>query len=679
MKNNKTKNGKTKKARSKSGFFTKSIQSQILIPFLILLILAVGAVAFVSYQSSVKTTTGELTKNVESQMAGMNGTFEVFFKNINNTIDRFTSSELLSNYDPENKDEILKNLAAMKASDETIAFVYTGIEETEEMIDPAGDLDASYNPTEQEWYQEAAQAEGKTIWTEPYQDEGTGETVVTAARAYYDANNLIGVFALDVSVGTLLQMVNETKIGDSGYAVVLDNTGKYITHPEEQYIGEDQSQSEFYKEIEKAGEQGIVEYQFEGEDKIMAFTENPTTGWVLGGTVYVEEFQKKAQAIILPNAITLGVALVLAIIVSFAVTKRITARIKVVMERMKKIASGDLSQKPIEVKSGDEIGQLGIATNEMSKNMRELLNQINTVSGTVSSHSEELTQATGEVTTGTEQIATTMGELASGSETQANSASDLASVMGTFTVRVEEANENGEHIQVNSNKVIEMTSEGSQMMQSSTDQMIKINHIVKDAVQKMQHLDNQSQEITKLVSVIKDVAEQTNLLALNAAIEAARAGEHGKGFAVVADEVRKLAEQVAHSVNDITGFVTNIQTESGVVAESLKEGYEQVEQGTAQIETTGKTFNEISTAITEMVQNIKMVSENLSEIAAGSQEMNGSIEEIASVSEEAAAGVEQTAASAQQVSGSMEEVSGSSEQLARLAEELNELVGRFKL
>src|SRR5690606_30819113 len=104
------------------------------------------------------------------------------------------------------------------------------------------------------------------------------------------------------------------------------------------------------------------------------------------------------------------------------------------------------------------------------------------------------------------------------------------------------------------------------------------DQIVQDAVRKVEGLDEQTQQISKLVSVIQDVAEQTNLLALNASIEAARAGEHGRGFAVVADEVRKLAEQVSASIADITGIVTNIQSESNTVSKSLQEGYKEVEQ-----------------------------------------------------------------------------------------------------
>ncbi|MBP1971208.1 methyl-accepting chemotaxis protein [Virgibacillus natechei] len=371
--------------------------------------------------------------------------------------------------------------------------------------------------------------------------------------------------------------------------------------------------------------------------------------------------------------------MILGVVVALVTSRSITKPIIAVMERMKLIANGDLSSEPIQTKSRDEIGQLVTATNEMNTSMQEVIHKINDVSHTVSSHSEELTQSANEVKSGSEQVASTMQELAAGSETQANSASDLASIMNTFTTKVQEANEKGENIQQSSTEVLEMTTVGSQYMDESTKQMANIDQIVRESVQKMQSLDKQSQEISKLVTVIQGIADQTNLLALNAAIEAARAGEHGKGFAVVADEVRKLAEQVSVSVTDITGFVSAIQNESSTVAESLKEGYTEVEKGTSQIKTTGETFSDISTSVNEMVTNIHSVSENLSEIVANSQEMNGSIEEIASASEEAAAGVEETSASSEQTSSSMEEVAASSDQLSKLAEELNSLVRQFKL
>lgn len=481
-------------------------------------------------------------------------------------------------------------------------------------------------------------------------------------------------------------------LGENGYMIVYSQEGTRIAHPSKEgasaWDDEDENGIKFAQEMIKIANNGggftfynsaLPNNKEQIEEKVSYSKVDPNWNWVVTASTYMTDFNQPATELFNIILIVSGISIILGVIIIWFSANLITKPIIKVTEQMAYLANGDLTKELLLIKSKDEISRLADAMNLLHNNLRNSMKKVSETSETLTSHSEELSQSADEVKMGSEQVASTVQELAAGSETQANNASDLASVMNTFVETVQEANESGLRIEGNSKAVLSMTNDGAELMKQSIQQMEKIHSIVNESVEKVAGLDKQSQEISNLVTVIKDVADQTNLLALNAAIEAARAGEHGKGFAVVADEVRKLAEQVSNSVTDITGIVDNIQKETFIVSDSLKVGYKEVELGKTQIESTGETFEGISVAVTEMVNSITTIGKNLSEISASTQEMNSSVVEIASVSEESAAGIEQTSASVQQTSSIMEEVAGSSKHLANLAEELNTLVREFKL
>ncbi|WP_397536454.1 methyl-accepting chemotaxis protein [Rummeliibacillus pycnus] len=373
------------------------------------------------------------------------------------------------------------------------------------------------------------------------------------------------------------------------------------------------------------------------------------------------------------------VILIVSTIIAIFTARTIIKPINRVMYQLDQIAKGNLTVEPLTTDLRDETSRLTKSSNDLLSRLTFLMKKVKSDAEILSSHSEELHQSANEVSEGSDQIAVTMNEIANSAESQANNAVNMSNKMDQFTNQIINVTHNGQDIHLNSESALAMTIKGSQLMDSSINQMATIDAIVKDSVDKVHHLYDQSKEISKLVLVIQEISDQTNLLALNAAIEAARAGEHGKGFAVVADEVRKLAVQVSSSVSDITDIVSSIQNETGSVVASLVNGYEEVEKGTAKIKTTGETLKIIDDSVTQVNASIVNISKSLDEILVESEHMTKLVEETAALSEESAAGIQQTSASVEQSNSSIHEVTKSADALARTAEDLMNIVSNYQL
>jgi methyl-accepting chemotaxis protein len=379
------------------------------------------------------------------------------------------------------------------------------------------------------------------------------------------------------------------------------------------------------------------------------------------------------------TVIVVGLTLLLVSIIAFFFSKSISHPIKQLAYFMNELAKGKLDKRYQGKNSRDEIGQLTTSILQMQKNFKEIVMQLTNSAAVISKHSTLLSHSSHEISEGSQQIAATMQELSHGAESQANSSLELAESMTEFSKKIEFSSESGHEISSKTKQVLSLTTKGNELMSQSVNGMSIIHGIVKESVDKVQALDEQAKQITGMIKVIQDIADQTNLLALNAAIEAARAGEHGKGFSVVANEVRKLSDQVKHSINDITQMANNIQQGSKQVTDSLLEGYKKVSIGATQIQTTGKTFEEITDSISFMADKINDISTNLSHIKNESTTIHSIVENIASFSEESAAGIEETTASAHQTSSSMEQISHNAKTLEKLSDDLKELVHKFTL
>lgn len=393
-----------------------------------------------------------------------------------------------------------------------------------------------------------------------------------------------------------------------------------------------------------------------GEDVVETTKESKNTGLIIGIVI-----------------------LALGFIIAIFTSSSISRPLRIVTDRMASVANGILSDEPIKMNRNDEVGQLVASVNSMSLQMQTILKSIHQVSEQVASNSEELAQSAVEVNNGTTQIAQSMQELSEGIENQAARANNLADTVHSFKQDVDNMAETGVQMASNTNRMQSMTTSGMELMQSSLNQMQTIHSIMEQSVLKVEDLKQKSEQINKLVVVIQEIANQTNLLALNAAIEAARAGEHGKGFAVVADEVRKLAEQVQLSIKDISFIVESIQSETNSVTVSLQHGYEEVQKGTNQIQETSATFEILIDSINAVSANMSTISKVIQDFEQNTDQIHDTIQEVAALSEEASMAVHETTSTIEQTASTVEEIARNNEELAQTAEKLNIEINHFKL
>lgn len=382
---------------------------------------------------------------------------------------------------------------------------------------------------------------------------------------------------------------------------------------------------------------------------------------------------KTILLLVLSGAVSIAVSFVLLQLIS----RKIRRNLNQVVLTSEQIAKGQLNLDPLDYQGADEIGQLSRSINHMGASLRQMILEVTTLSSELDRQSATLAASSAEVKEGSEQVAKTIEELASGTTDQASAAEEIFESTQDLNEKLAISSKTGNELAAFSDEVLSVSLKGDEQMKQSLKQMHLINQVVQSSVEKVKLLENKMASINALVKVIRDIAQQTNMLSLNASIEAARVGEAGKGFAVVAQEVKKLSENVAKSVTEITAIVGSVNDEAASMSAELNSGFHEVRQGMEQIEMTEKYFGQIKEKVTDMTERVKSISSTLLDFQETSQGILDSVQHIAAITEESAAGSEEISASMNEQTHSIENVSISSKTLAGLADHLNGIMRHF--
>jgi len=679
-----------------------SVKNKLLLSFLVLLLPTV-LLGFISYQSSSKQVEELLSNNSAKSV-------EIVHNMITNTIQakinaaQFFSQQIVITDENQQETDAVREMLKKFQQSNPDAIPYIGTD-TGRYIDPEyNSIDPSYDPKTRPWYQMAMQRKGEVIITEPYLSSELDRMDVTIAMSL---NNGHGVFAFDLDLSALAEKALEVEIGKNGYAVIVDKSGKVIFHP---HVNPGEEVSSYLKEMLQS-DKGTIDFTDKGvnigkelkvedrqlQEKIakkkemaknisindglskkMILITDELTGWKIGGVWDPAANHASLDRIFYSVVVVVLGSLILGGLMIYFIIRSITKPLYSLVDAAISISNGDLSQK-IAITNNDEFATLASAFNRMVDSLREILVNVRQSSQHIISSTEELNSGVGMISESTNMVTTWVSQMVKGTEKQVQGSIDSTRTIEEMSIGIGRIAEGANTVTENSHVSTEEAKKGNAAVKDAITQMSDIAKYVEESTHSIQALEEKSKEINQIIGVITDIASQTNLLALNAAIEAARAGEQGKGFAVVADEVRKLAEQSRQSAEQISSLLLEIQRETdravGITMKSSKEA----KKGMEIVEETGQVFARILTSAEKVSAEMEDVSASAQQLYASSEEVIASVEEMNQIAKEVASTSDAVNKSTSENYEFTQKIKGSFEELNQLANDLNDLVIKFKL
>ncbi len=574
--------------------------------------------------------------------------------------------------------------------------------------------------SEKEYFKKAIK--GKISITDPFKDKKTGNPVFVISFPVYLNKIVAGSLCAVVDISWISgKFITTFREGNTGYAYLGTDKGLILSHPVKRYIMNlNVRKFNFGKRLlqEKSG---FIRYKWQGKAKVLAFKQIKTTGWIIGAGVSLEELTAPVTA--LRNfLIVVGLVLLAALVsgIWFLLGSFVIKPITACTLFAEKMGSGDLNAS-IEYKSYDEIGIMVKSMTKMASNFRILISDIldmangvaassvslKNISDVITKWSEQTGVMCSQLTDNTTNIAGNIKSIAAAAVEVSSQAESVASFSNTVSSNMEETGENVvelsmsietiassiEQMYTSLNEVSKNSNTGASVTQDAAKQAVIASEIINK-------LGASAKEIGKIVDLIQGIASQTNLLSLNAAIEAAGAGEAGKGFAVVANEVKELARQTSGATHTISETIETMQENTRSAVDAIVEIVQVINEintimGTiaAAVEEQTATTNEISSSVASTAENSTAVSANAEDVVKTMTQVTSTMEELSKGTEiiaqdvsEASTGTESVLNSFNELNALLEKSTGviteihtESDELSGFSDTLKENVLKFRL
>jgi len=523
----------------------------------------------------------------------------------------------------------------------------------------------------------------------------TNEVVIMYAVPITVNNKIEGVLVARRDGTALNEITDKMGFGENGYAYIMGIDGTIYAHPDRENVlnqrnvlGDIETNGEFKNwglALEKlgVGNQGVINYELLNTKRYIGISPMANTGWMVG--VGAQESDVLSGLNKLRNIIAIGaiiflvLGLLAAVILGMSISKPIVDLSNIIEDISNYNLSMTQDSKVLKyLRRKDEIGDISNSLLVMHKNLLSLIQDISNASEQVAASSEELTATSQQSATASDEIAKVIEEIAEGASDQANNTQEgalnidqLSKLMGKNQQELQDINHAADEIEGLKNEGLKIVGKLVSKTKESNDASNTIYDIITNTNKSAEKIENASE-------MIKSIAEQTNLLALNAAIEAARAGEAGNGFAVVAEEIRKLAEESNRFTEEIVQIIQDLLQKTSYAVSTMENIKAVIKSQAESVEMTNERFEGIANSIEKMGNLIVLINESGIEMQSKRDEIIGVIQNLSAISEENAAGTQEASASVEEQTASMEEIAAASEVLAQLANQMQESVAKFK-
>lgn len=515
---------------------------------------------------------------------------------------------------------------------------------------------SGYDPRTRPWYKDAVTA-GKQIITKAYVGASTGKLMVTISEPLYKNNQLLGVVGADVLLDVLVKDVISLEAGENAYTMLVDKQdGTFLAHPSPDLLLKpitELAPQLTMSTINNLEQNGLIEIvEINGVEKLFYFKNVPNTNWLFAiemdrATEQAGHSTLLAELVITALIITVFVGVVLSWLVSLLFKD--LAR---VAKALDEIASGeaDLTQRLVP-RSNDEVGQLATSFNTFVGNMHQLVTKLSAISSSLNEQANV--------------TANQAGERSARIRVQQDEINMVATAINEMAAATQEIAGNAENTAQQSSQAVEVSVHGGQQVVQTQSSIQNLAREVDVATAVIQELEEHGHTINTILSTIQGIAEQTNLLALNAAIEAARAGEQGRGFAVVADEVRVLSQRTHSSTQEIQQMIETLQATTKKAVTIMDNSHELAE-------TSVVDSNDAAVSLTQIQSAVEAISDMATQIASAAEEQ-------ASVTAEITRNTVGIRDVSQSLAEEATEAARQAEQLSSLSFELESEIRRFRL